>query len=86
MAVALIQFCFTFTLSCLQTNLPLTLVKKFSFSVASIGYLNSLQSLTGALVGFAVGPVLKHVYKGNNKKLLIQASMLEVVSQLIFIE
>ncbi len=79
LVIVVIQFCFVFALSSVRTNFPMNLQLKYEASVTSIGYLNSLQSLTGALIGFAIGPVLTHVYKGNSRIMVIQAGTLEVV-------
>jgi len=74
------QFCFYFATSCVRTNLPINLQNKYGTSVSTMGYLNSLQSCVGTLIGFTIGPVLKHVYKGNNRRMVVHAGTLEVVS------
>ena len=74
-----IQFCFCFAMFSIRTNFPMNLQLKYGASISTISYLNSLQSLIGALIGFVIGPVLSYIYKGNNRNMVIHAGIIEVV-------
>jgi len=65
-----------------RANLPLILEAKYSTSVVSVGYLNSLQALVGTVTGFAVGPVVIWIYKNNSSNMVKGAGILKVVSHI----
>jgi len=80
MGILILRFLFGSSTIIPRSNLPLILEAKYSTTVVSVGYLNSLQALVSTLTGFAVGPVVSKLYKNNTASMVKSAGILKTVS------
>jgi hypothetical protein len=84
MALLVLKFLFASTTSIPRANLALILEAKYSTSIVSVGYLNSLQALVGTLTGFAVGPVGSRIFRNDSSSMAKGAGLLKAVSTFRF--
>lgn len=80
LVLLLLRFLFGFATLIPRSNLLLIMEAKYNASVISVGYLNSLQAIVATVTGFLVGPVIRKIYKEDNKKVVLHGSIAQLVS------